>query len=77
MRREGVLQYSMSPSELCDSQKGSLVGRRWFGATPQALKDLVEQYGYSLVYCESSAVNCFFVLDAPEDMVTELHSFQM
>ena len=47
-------------------------GDDYFGATPQAFKSLVEQYGYDLVYCEKNAVNCFFVLNAPKGLVTKL-----
>ena len=47
-------------------------GDDYFGATPQAFKSLVGQYGYDLVYCEKNAVNCFFVLNAPKGLVTTL-----
>ena len=33
----------------------------YFGATPMALTILYQQFGYSLVYCEHSGNNCFWV----------------
>ena len=36
-------------------------GTTYFGASVAAVAKLGGKYGYSLVYCESRGVNCFFV----------------
>lgn len=38
-------------------------GTDYFGASLRALKELGEQKGYSLVYCDSHGVNAFFIAD--------------
>jgi hypothetical protein len=39
-------------------------GSNYFGASLLAYCRLCEKYNYSLVYCESAGVNCFFVRNA-------------
>ena len=54
-------------------QKEWLDDNDYFGATPQSFTNLVKKYGYDLVYCEKNAINCFFVLNAPNTMKTKLN----
>jgi len=44
-----------------DIEQDRWSGTYYFGATPMAMTLLYRKYGYSLVYCESRGVNCFWV----------------
>jgi len=41
--------------------KGKWDGSNYFGASLLALHKLLKQYNYSLVYCDTTGTNCFFV----------------
>lgn len=46
------------PSDLKQQQWD---GTYYFGATPMAMNYLYRQFGYSLVHCETTGVNCFWI----------------
>ena len=42
-------------------KNGGWDGSNYFGASLLALDKLAKKYDYSLIYCDSSGTNCFFI----------------
>ncbi|KAK3276220.1 hypothetical protein CYMTET_15694 [Cymbomonas tetramitiformis] len=51
------------PKEPAAAGLASCQHTTWFGASVVAYHTLARAYGYSMVFCESQGVNCFFVRD--------------
>ena len=62
-------QYVLDKIIIYDAT-GMWDGSNYFGASLLALHNLVKKYNYSLVYCDTTGTNCFFVHNR---IITERH----